>query len=178
MKNILTFSASNSSNSINRQLLNAAVSKIAGQEVQETDIRDYPMPMYSTDLELQQGFPETAKVLRAQFAQADAFIFSIPEHNGSMPAVFKNVIDWLSRLADQENPLFASKPVLLLSTAPGPRGGMTNLQTLTQIMPFWGADVRGSFSLGSFQEHLSEGKLSADKDRQLSDTIQGFVSAL
>jgi len=178
MKNILAFSASNSTNSINLQLLSAAIGKLAGHEIQETDIRDYPMPMYSTVLEELEGFPETAKQLQSKFIQADAFVIAIPEHNGSMPAVFKNVIDWLSRLVGGGAPLFGDKPVLLMSTSPGPRGGITNLQTLTQIMPYWGADVSGTFSLGSFYENFSDGQLSEDKDQQLSEAIQKFMGKL
>lgn len=178
MKTILAFSASNSAHSINLQLLNTAIEKISAHSVLAIDIRDYPMPMYSIDKENDEGFPETTRELHAQFAVVDAFIFAIPEHNGSMPAVFKNTMDWLSRVGNRENPLLGGKPVLLLSTSPGPRGGATNLQTLTHIMPFWGADIRGSFSLGSFYEHFSDSQLSAEKEQQLNRVVQDLVGSL
>ncbi|GAA6184004.1 MULTISPECIES: NAD(P)H-dependent oxidoreductase [Alteromonadaceae] len=179
MKKILTVSASNSKNSINRTLLELASSKIEGHEVAMLDIRDYPMPFFSLDREQGEGYPETAKQVRALFAEYDAFIISSPEHNGSIPAEFKNLIDWVSRLGDLQNPMFATnKPVLLLSTSPGPRGGATNIQTLAQLLPFWGADVKGSFSLGSFYEHYVDGKLSTEKDQELTNTVTAFVNAL
>lgn len=179
MKKILTVSASNSKHSINRTLLEVASSKIEGYEVAMLDIRDYPMPFFSLDREESEGHPETAKQVRALFAEYDAFIISSPEHNGSIPAEFKNLIDWVSRLGDLQNPMFATnKPVFLLSTSPGPRGGSSNIQTLTQLMPFWGADVRSSFSLGSFYDHWVDGKLSTEKDKELALSIKAFISAL
>ena len=179
MKKILTVSASNSKNSINRTLLELASSKVEGHDVAMLDIRDYPMPFFSLDTEESDGHPETAKQVRALFAEHDAFIISCPEHNGAMPAEFKNVIDWVSRLGDLQNPMFgANKPVLLLSTSPGPRGGVTNIQTLTQIMPFWGADIKGSFSLGSFYDCVVDGKLNDEKDQELTNVIAGFVNTL
>jgi len=175
MKKICTFSASNSADSINRTLLHLAADKITGHKINVIDIRDFSMPMYSLDKEKQDGFPATATQLRALFAEQDAFIIAIPEHNGSMPAVFKNVIDWLSRLVDQQQPIFASKPVFLLSTSPGANGGSTNLQSLTQLMPWWGADVRGTYSLGSFYDNFFEGQLNLEHDRRLCDGIAEFV---
>lgn len=179
MKKILTISASNSKNSINRTLLTLASKKIQGHKVTMLDVRDYPMPFFSLDTEESEGHPTTAKQVRALFEEYDAFIISIPEHNGSMPAEFKNLIDWVSRLGDLQNPMFAkNKPVLLLSTSPGPRGGATNIQTLTQLMPFWGADIKGSYSLGSFYDHFVDGELSATKDQELTDTINTFTGEL
>ncbi len=178
MKNILAFSASNSHNSINRQLLHVAISKIEGHHIHLADIRDYPMPLYSGDEEQLQGFPDAVKKLSLAFLQADAFVIAIPEHNGSMPAVFKNTIDWLSRFVPKDASLFGNKPVLLLSTSPGVRGGSTNLQTLRQIMPYWGAVVSGTFSLGDFYQTYVGGNLVPDQDHSLNTYIQQFSDCL
>ena len=71
-----------------------------------------------------------------------------PEHNGMMPAFFKNMMDWLSRAGGK---IFQEKPVLLMSTSPGPRGGQTNLQNMKNVFPYWGATaVFADFSVGSF----------------------------
>ncbi len=152
----MTLLASNSSKSINRTLLDVVSEKIPHHQLTRVEVGDYAMPIFSSDIEEQQGFPETVKQVKALFDQHDAFIIASPEHNGSMPAVFKNFIDWLSRI--NETPMFAKKPVLLLSTSPGTRGGATNLQNLTHIMPYWGADVRDSFSVGSFYQNYTDGK--------------------
>ena len=179
MKKILTVSASNSKNSINITLLALASNKIEGHEVAMLDIRDYPMPFFSVDREENEGHPEAAKKVRALFAEYDAFIISSPEHNGAMPAEFKNLIDWVSRFGDLQNPMFAiNKPVLLLSTSPGPNGGSTNIQTLTQLMPWWGANVKGSFSLGSFYDYFVDEKLNEIKDQELTKIVTDFINAL
>lgn len=179
MKKILTVSASNSKNSINRILLELASSKIEGHDVSMLDIRDYPMPFFSLDREESEGHPETAKQVRALFAEYDAFIIASPEHNGGIPAEFKNLIDWVSRLGDLQNPMFATnKPVLLLSTSPGPNGGATNLQTLTQLMPWWGADIKGSYSLGSFYDHFVDGALNTEKEQELTNSVTDFINTL
>ena len=179
MKKILTVSASNSKNSINRTLLELASSKVVGHEVAMLDIRDYPMPFFSLDREESEGHPEAAKQIRALFAEYDAFIIASPEHNGGMPAEFKNLIDWVSRLGDLQNPMFATKkPVLLLSTSPGPNGGATNIQTLTQLMPWWGADVKGLYSLGSFFDYFVDGKLESEKDQELATSVTAFINEL
>ncbi|MEG3755379.1 NAD(P)H-dependent oxidoreductase [Psychromonas arctica] len=179
MKKILTISASNSANSINRTLLELASSKIEGHNVAMLDIRDYPMPFFSLDKEESEGHPEAAKKIRALFSEYDAFIIASPEHNGGMPAEFKNLIDWVSRLGDLQNPMFATKkPVLLLSTSPGPNGGATNLQTLTQLMPWWGADIKGSYSLGSFYDHFVDGVLNTEKEKELTNSVTEFIDSL
>ena len=125
MKKILTVSGSNSKNSINRTLLELASSKIEGHEVTTLDIRDYPMPFFSLDREESEGHPDAAKQIRTLFAQHDAFIISSPEHNGAIPAEFKNLFDWMSRI---DGKLWSDKPMLLMSTSPGGRGGATVLE--------------------------------------------------
>jgi len=178
MKKILTLSASNSINSINQILLNIVIEKISGHEIAKTYLRDYPMPMYGIDEETEHGFPKNTLALRDVFAQYDAFIIASPEHNGAMPAVFKNTIDWLSRIADKDHPIFGNKPVLLLSTSPGPNGGATNLQNLKNLMPWWGADLRGTYSLGSFYDHVKNASLPAQLDSELTQVIDDFVENL
>ena len=119
------------------------------------------------------------KKVRALFSEYDAFIIATPEHNGGMPAEFKNLIDWVSRLGDLQNPMFATKkPVFLLSTSPGPNGGATNLQTLTQLMPWWGADIKGTYSLGSFYDHFIDGALNDEKEQALTKLVTDFTNTL
>lgn len=180
MKKILAFSASNSKNSINQALLSYAAEKINDHEISALDIRDYPLPIYGIDLEVEEGIPENAKRVKDILSQHDALIIASPEHNGSTPAVFKNMVDWLSRIAEPGQSFFgmSTKPILLLSTSPGPTGGMTNLATLENLMPYWGGDVKGRYSLGSFQQCFQEGQLRPDKDQELTTVIEKFLSYL
>lgn len=173
---IMTILASNSRKSINRTLLSVVSDKINTQPLTHLEVGDYSMPIYSSDIEEEQGFPDTVKQVKALFDKHDAFIIACPEHNGTMPAVFKNFIDWLSRINDDS--IFAKKPVLLLSTSPGPRGGATNLQNLVNIMPYWGADIRDSLSLGSFYNNFAYGRFSTEHDKTLTAVVHKFVNGL
>lgn len=151
MEKILAFSGSSSSSSINQQLVKMAATQAETVEVTVIDIRDFPLPIYSIDIEQADGFPENAVKLKALFSEHDGFLISSPEHNGSMPAIFKNLIDWLSRMGGK---IFQDKPVLLLSASPGGGGGRTNLANVETLMPWWGGQVVGTFSIGDFLNEL------------------------
>lgn len=174
MTKIIAFSGSNSSKSINERLLDATIPLITGAEVQKLKVTEFPMPIYSQDLEEQDGFPETVTELQTLFQTADGFILASPEHNGGMPAVLKNCIDWLSRVASKEQPLFQNKPVMLLSTSPGPNGGATNITQLAKLIPWWGAREVHSHSLGSFYDHMGENGLDAESVTALQAKLAAF----
>ncbi|ABM03831.1 NADPH-dependent FMN reductase [Psychromonas ingrahamii 37] len=177
MKKILAFSGSNNSQSINQNLINITASKVKHNDVTVIDLKDFPLPIYSIDIETQ-GIPEEAKRLKKIMFGHDALIIASPEHNGSMPAFLKNTIDWLSRLAKPGQSFFGEtkKPVLLLSTSPGATGGATNIKTMAELMPWWGGDVKGTYSLGSYYEKFSDGKFDLNTDQELTDLVRLFES--
>lgn len=177
MKKILAFTGSNNSQSIHQNLLNITASKVTNNDVTVIDLNDFPLPIYSIDIETQ-GIPEEVKRLKKIMGEHDALIIASPEHNGSMPAFLKNTIDWLSRLAEPGQPFFGDtrKPVLLLSTSPGATGGATNIKTMAELMPWWGGDVKGTYSLGSYYEKFSDGKFDLETDQQLTDLVSLFES--
>jgi len=179
MKKIIAFTGSNHSNSIHQQLLNIAIEKVVENEVTMVDLSDFPLPIYSLDIEAK-GIPQEVYHLKEEFVKHDAIIIATPEHNGSMPAYLKNVIDWLSRLVPAKSPFFGNetKPVLLMSTSPGPTGGATNIKTMTELMPWWGGDVKGTYSLGSYFEKMVDGKLTPDADQEITNLIRTFEAQL
>src|SRR3989338_7298357 len=136
MGKIIAFSGSSSSVSINQRLVHIVANYITTHEVQILSLIDYPAPVFSADLRDKEGVPQTIKDLHVLMREADGFLISTPEHNGSMPAVFKNTIDWLSMLGPK---VFHEKPTVFLSTSPGPRGGASALKHVVEIMPFRGA---------------------------------------
>lgn len=173
MKKIIAFSGSNSKASINQQLVEAIANKHTN--IETISLRDYEAPIYGIDLEMESGIPETMKSLKDLLKTADGFIVSSPEHNGSMPAVLKNTIDWLSRI-DQK--VFDDKPIVFLSTSPGPRGGASALEHLVAVMPYRGANIVGSHSQGSFQDHYNNGELSEELLSALKPIISKLEEAL
>ena len=81
--------------STNRSLLHAVVAASpAWFEITEIDITG--IPLYNADLDVDAG-PDAVSLLREAVAASDALLIVSPEYNHSIPAVTKNVVDWLSR---------------------------------------------------------------------------------
>jgi NAD(P)H-dependent FMN reductase len=156
MKKILAFAGSTSSSSINKKLATFAAENLENTKFDVIDLQDFPMEMYSSDQE-QIGFPENAKKFNALLDNYDGFILSLAEHNGSYTAAFKNIYDWSSRI---QNKVFRDKPLLLMATSPGPRGGISVLEAGVQRFSFMGAKKLISFSLPSFNDNFKEGKIT------------------
>ena len=55
------------------------------------------LPFYNKDIDLRFADNEAVVALRAAAADADALLLLTPEYNGTIPAVLKNAIDWISR---------------------------------------------------------------------------------
>lgn len=167
---ILAFGASTSSESINRQLANFAANQIQNAQVTDLDLRSLSLPLYSSDEEQANGIPDDARRLFELIGDHDAVVISLAEHNGSYAAAFKNLYDWASRV---EQKLWQGKPMLLLSTSPGPRGGATVMEAAKATFPRMGADLRASFSLPSFHDNfdVNQGVLNADLAAQLQSAI-------
>jgi chromate reductase, NAD(P)H dehydrogenase (quinone) len=148
---LLAFAASSSSQSINKQLVTFASSLVKNATVEILDINDYEMPLFSEDREKELGQPALAAEFFTKLGKADAIIISFAEHNGSYTAAYKNLFDWASRI---DMKLFQNKPVVLLSTSPGPGGANTVLTAASASAPYFAADVKGSLSVPSFYENF------------------------
>ena len=176
MKNIIAFAGSNSKKSINKQLASYAASLVDNAKTEVLDLNDYNLPQYSVDFEQENGFPENAKRFVEAIRNADGIIISLAEHNGAYTSVFKNLFDWMSRV---EQKTFKNKPMLLMATSPGVRGGASVLAIAKDRFPRHDADIVGEFSLPSFFENFSEGKISNDGlNEQLLIQVKQFESAL
>ncbi|MFC4992011.1 NADPH-dependent FMN reductase [Rubritalea tangerina] len=154
---ILSFGASTSSTSINRQLANHAASLFSGAEITELDLRSYSLPIYSSDEEETNGIPDDAKRFLEAIRNHDLIVVSLAEHNGSYSAAFKNLYDWTSRA---EQKLWSDKTMLLLSTSPGPRGAATVMESAKATFPRMGAQLAATFSLPSFYDNFSNGEIT------------------
>jgi len=147
MLKVLAFGASNSRQSINKQLATYAAEQFAGSEINVLDLNDFEMPIYSIDRERENGIPDQAHSFQALIAASDLIIISFAEHNGSYTAAFKNLLDWTSRIGQK---IWAGKPMFLLSTSPGKRGGMGVLEVAAKKAGYMGGEVVAQFSLPSF----------------------------
>ncbi len=148
---LLAFAASSSTKSINKKLVTYAASLIKGAEVEVLDLNDYELPLFSEDREKVLGHPELARAFLAKIAASDALLISFAEHNGSYSAAYKSLFDWISRVGKN---VFQDKPMVLLSTSPGARGGASVLAAATTSVPFFGGQVKASLSIPSFNENF------------------------
>lgn len=157
MKKLISIAGSNSQQSINKRLLAHTHSLFEEAEIISIDLNDYVLPMFGVDYEAENGIPPAIKRLDKLLDKADGFIVSLAEHNGTYSAVFKNTLDWLSRTNLK---VWREKPMLLMATSPGGRGGATVLQAAKAYFPFLGGYIVADFSLPNFYDNFSEKELS------------------
>ncbi|RKS98616.1 NADPH-dependent FMN reductase [Flavobacterium sp. 123] len=171
---IIAFGASPSKNSINKKLATYAASLFENAEVEVLDLNDFQMPIFSVDIEVTIGQHPLAKAFLDKIAGADILVVSMAENNANYSAAFKNVFDWCSRIGAK---VFQDKPMLLMATSPGARGGASVLEIAKNAFPRYGAIVKATFSLPSFNDNfdVEKGRISnPDLDKQLKDSIQNF----
>lgn len=170
MKKILAFGASSSKTSINKQFAAYVANLFQNVQIEILDLNDYEMPVFSLDKEEESGIHSLAQQFYEKLGTADLIIISFAEHNGAYSAAFKNIFDWTSRLNSKT---FQEKPMLLLSTSPGPRGGATVLEIAKNRFPFQGGDVKGTFSLPSFNDNFDseKGIINTDLKSQLFEIV-------
>lgn len=171
---ILAFAASNSRQSINKQLVTYAASLLPDADVDILDLNDYEMPLFSVDREAADGIPDLAQQFYAKITAADALLISYAEHNGSYTAAYKNLYDWTSRVQQK---VFQGKPMVLLATSPGPGGAANVLKTAATSAPHFGGEVKAQLSVPSFFDNfdVENGMLSNSK---LQVALQQAVNEL
>lgn len=148
---LLAFAASSSRKSINAQLVRYATSLINGVETEYLDINDYEMPIFSVDREKELGSPDSARRFFQKIGRADALLISFAEHNGSYTAAYKNLLDWTSRI---DGKVFQNKPMVILSTSPGGRGGASVLETAVNSAGRFGGVLKASLAVPKFPENF------------------------
>ncbi|MCH2043514.1 MAG: NAD(P)H-dependent oxidoreductase [Saprospiraceae bacterium] len=178
-KKILAFGASSSIHSINKQLATFAAQQVKNATVTLLDLNNFEMPIYSVDKEQQLGIPKEAQLFKQHVRETDGIIISFAEHNGAYSAAFKNIYDWMSRIG---MPAWENKPMLLLSTSPGGRGGLGVLTLAYDSFSFGNKKVSGKFALPAFQNNFSatEGildeSLKAEFEKELAK-FEGILNA-
>jgi len=173
---VLTFAATNSRNSINKQLVKFAASKLENAEINYVDINDFDLPIYNIDLEEQYGIPNGAHAFQSRIEQADAILVSFAEHNGNFTVAFKNLFDWMSRI---DRKVYRGKPVVMLATSPGPGGAATVLKLAESAAPFFDGKVVGSLSVPSFFDHFDTEQVeltNRELDQELDRVLSGLAA--
>ncbi len=135
---ILAFAGSLREHSYNKRVVKTAVegAEKAGGDVTYIDLKDYPMPIYDADEHQENGFDEKALEFQKLLGEADGFLISSPEYNGSLPGGLKNAIDWASRKSDEYGMIevFKGKFAAILTASPGAFGGIRCLGHLRGVL--------------------------------------------
>ena len=168
----LAFAGSSSSTSINKQLVTFVSQKFENSEIEILDLNDYEMPIYSSDREKSGGLPKLAYDFAEKIDTSDFLLVSLAEHNGNYSAAFKNLMDWVSRIPERK--IFGEKPMFLMATSPGKRGGASVLEIASKRFPFDGAQVLDTFSLPFFYEFFEaeKGIIDDEKSKELQVKIE------
>jgi len=123
MTKVLGISGSLRRASYNSALLRAATRLMPPEATLEVaSIRG--IPLYDADVEAQ-GIPAAVSELKEAVVAAAGVLLVTPEYNNSIPGVFKNTIDWLSRPNTDVRRVFAGRPFAVMGASPGGFG--TNL---------------------------------------------------
>jgi NAD(P)H-dependent FMN reductase len=171
---LLAFAATNHHASINAKLVAYAASLVEGAEVELLDLNDYDMPLYSQAREAADGVLPPARRFFDKLGAADAVIVSFAEHNGSFTAAYKNLHDWASRI---DMKIYQGKPVVLLATSPGARGGLGVMTAALGSFPYFGADVRGSLTVPRFYQSF-DAQAGALRDDELDARLREALAGL
>ena len=164
--------------SINRQIAELAVA-VAPEGVTVTVFEGLgELPFYNEEIDdaMNTDVPPLAPVaaLRAAAADADAALVVTPEYNGSIPAVIKNAIDWLSRPFGDG--ALKGKPLAVIGGSFGQYGGVWAHDETRKSFGIAGARVVESIKL-SVPFKTLEGKAPAEH-ADLSANLRDVVGKL
>jgi chromate reductase, NAD(P)H dehydrogenase (quinone) len=176
MSVIIGISGSLRVKSYNSALLRAATQLMPGGSTLEmASIKG--IPLYDGDLEDREGIPPAVTTLKERIIGADALLLVTPEYNNSIPGVFKNAIDWLSRGSDAKK-VFANRPIAVIGASPGGFGTILAQQAWLPVLrtlqtrPWFEGRLQVSHAAQVFNDG---GELIDDKIReQLKSFLQGF----
>lgn len=91
------------------------------------------LPLYNQDYDTGTP-PEAYTEFRQKLGGMDAVLFVTPEHNRTIPAAMKNVLDVGSRPYGQSG--WDGKPAAIISNSPGMLGGFGANHHLRQVLTF------------------------------------------
>lgn len=171
------------SGSLRKQSYNTALLRTA-QTLLDDDVELdaatlHGIPLYDADVEQRDGLPAAVVALKSRVIACDGLLLVTPEYNNSIPGVFKNAIDWLSRPPADIARVFGQRPVAVIGASPGGFGTILSqnawlpvLRTL-KTRPWHGGRLMVSRAGNVFDENggMTDDKISA----QLRDFLQGFA---
>lgn len=117
------------------------------------------LPFYNEDLDTPELTVAAVTALRDYVESVDAVLIVTPEYNGTMPAVLKNAIDWLSRPFQAS--ALSGTPAGVIGAALGGRGGAGSRQEARRALTVAGARVVEDVEIGISTGGLDDAGMNA-----------------
>ncbi len=139
--------------------------------IDEVHIGD--LPVYNQDFDAKRI--EAYEQVRTQIKQVDAVLFVTPEHNRSIPAAVKNLLDIASRPAGQS--AWTGKLAAVVCASPSTFGGLSSGLHLRQVLEALGVQVMISpevFLSKAFDLLNKQGEFANERSQAF---VQKFVVA-
>lgn len=179
MTNIVGIAGSLRKRSVNAALLRAAAELVpAGTTLEIASIRG--IPLYDGDVEAESGIPEAVRALKDRIAASSGLLLVTPEYNNSIPGVFKNAIDWLTRPPNDIARVWGDRPVAVIGATPGRGGTLLSQAAWLPVLrtlgtrPWFGGRLQVASAGSVFDE---EGRLVDERVReQLKKFLDGFAA--
>lgn len=156
--------------SVNAATARAATGVTTSARITIHDVAD--VPFYHGDVEAA-GVPEPVERLNRVVGDAEGLLLFSPEYNSSLPAVVKNVIDWLSRPPGTWNEL----PIGLVATTPGSRAGQGVREHFTTMLGRRPVRLFETLGIGSYGDKLDDTGELTDPETllELADYVDRFA---
>jgi NAD(P)H-dependent FMN reductase len=173
---ILAIVGSLRAGSHNRQLAEAAIQHAPEADEIEIFAGLANVPFYNEDIDVEGSVPEPAARLRDAAGAADAILLFSPEYNGTMPAVLKNAIDWLSR--PYGSGALTGKPVAVVGTAFGRYGGGWAHDEARKAVGIAGGKAIEEIKLAIPESLIRFAETHPAKDSEVADRLREVLDQL
>lgn len=158
--------------SINTKLIKMAAKEMGLPSNSIEDLNGFSIPLYNGDVE-EQGIPDGVAKFADIIKGAQVLIIASPEYNYSISGVFKNMVDWISRVRPM--PL-TRKPILLMSASPGQIAGIRGAwQTRIPLEGLGNYVYPQMFNLGNSYQAISDDQfVNQDDQKRFSNILADF----
>ncbi|HYX74090.1 MAG TPA: NADPH-dependent FMN reductase [Steroidobacteraceae bacterium] len=174
MTKLLGISGSLRRGSHNSALLRAATRLMpADATLEVASIRG--IPLYDYDVEVQ-ALPAMVTQLKDAIVAADGVLLVTPEYNNSIPGVFKNAIDWLSRPSADIKRVFGGRPFAVIGASPGAFGTTLSQAAWLPVLRTLGTQVWSGGRLMVSRAASVFDESGALKDAAVAEQLRQFLA--